>query len=120
MGQWTDWQTDNKYEIILKYPRNVYRKFEKDSSSRTGYNNFSKEVRQWTGWQTDNKYEIILKYCTKIPEMSIENLKKIAPLELDIIISVRKWGNEQTKRHTRNLKSFWSNVQKSQKCLQKI
>ena len=67
---------------------------------------------QWTDWQTDNKYEIILKYCTKIPEMSIENLKKIAPLELDIIISVRKWGNEQTKRHTRNLKSFWSNVQK--------
>ena len=50
-------------------------------------------VMKWGNEQTDRhtiKYVIILKYFTKIPETSIENLKKIAPLELDIIISVRK------------------------------
>ena len=50
----------------------------------------------------------ILKYCTKIPEMSPENLEKISHPELDIskdnLISVRNWGNEQTDRHTRNPK----------------
>ena len=79
---------------------------------------------QWTDWQTDNKYEIILKYCTKIPEMSPGNLEKISHPELNIskdnLISVRNWGNEQTDRHTRNLKLFGTNVQTSQECLQKI
>ena len=44
----TDRQTINMKlcEVLYKNPRNVTRKFEKDSSSRTGYHNFSKEVRQ--------------------------------------------------------------------------
>ena len=44
----TDRQTRNMklFEVLYKSPRNVSRKFEKDSSSRTGSHNFSKEVRQ--------------------------------------------------------------------------
>ena len=42
--------------------------------------------------------------------MSLEKLKKLAYSELDIstgkIISVMKWGNEQTERQTRNMKLF--------------
>ena len=34
------------FDALCKNPRNVSRKFEKDSSSRTVYHNFSKEVRQ--------------------------------------------------------------------------
>ena len=44
------------------------------------------------------------------PGVSPENFKKIAHLELEIVkinlISVSKWGNEQTDRHTRNMKLF--------------
>ena len=36
------------------------------------------------------------------------------------IMSVRKWGNEQTDRHTRNLKLFGTSVETSQECLQKF
>ena len=58
------------------------------------------------------------------PGMSPENLKKIAHLELQIskinLISVRKWGNEQTDRHTRFLELFGTSVGTSQECLQKI
>ena len=44
----TDRQTINMklFEVLYKNPRNVSRKFEKDSSSGTRYKNFSKEVRQ--------------------------------------------------------------------------
>ena len=35
--------------------------FKNDGSSKTGYHNFSKEVRQWTDQQTYKKSEIILK-----------------------------------------------------------
>ena len=44
----TDRQTRNMklFEVLYKNPRNVSRKFEKDSSSKTGYHNFTKEVRQ--------------------------------------------------------------------------
>ena len=44
----TDRQTRNMklFEVLYKNPRNVSGKFEKDSSSGTRYNNFSKEVRQ--------------------------------------------------------------------------
>ena len=56
--------------------------------------------------------------------MSPENLRKLAHLELEIstvnIISVRKLGNEQTDRHTRNLKLFGTSVGTSLECLQKI
>ena len=56
--------------------------------------------------------------------MSPENLKKISHPELNIskdnLISVRNLGNEQTDRHTRNLKIFETNVQASKECLQKI
>ena len=44
----TDTQTRNMklFELLYKNPGNVSRKFEKDSSSRTGYHNFSKEMWQ--------------------------------------------------------------------------
>ena len=52
--------------------------------------------------------------------MSPEILEKISHPELNIakdnVISVRNWGNEQTDRHTRNLKLSKISVQ----CLQKI
>ena len=58
------------------------------------------------------------------PGMSPENSKKIAHLELEIskdnLTSVRKWDNEQTDRHTRNLEFFGTCVRTSQECLQKI
>ena len=34
------------FEVLYTSPRNVSRKFEKERSSGTRYNNFSKEVRQ--------------------------------------------------------------------------
>ena len=56
--------------------------------------------------------------------MSQENMWKIGHPELDIstveIISVMKLGNEQTDRHTRNLRLFEISVWKSQECVQKI
>ena len=49
-------------------------------------------------------------YCTYIPGMSPEKSRNLAYSELEIsivnMISVRKRGNEQTDRHTRNLKFF--------------
>ena len=51
--------------------------------------------------------------------MSQENMWKIGHPELDIstveIISVMKWGNEQTDRNTQNLKLFRTSVQTSKK-----
>ena len=51
-------------------------------------------------------------------------MKKIAHLELesskDNRISVRKLGNEQTDKHTRNLKLFGTNVQTLQEYFQKF
>ena len=38
----------------------------------------------------------------------------------DNLFSVRKWGNEQTDRHTRNLKLFWTGAKTSKECLPKI
>ena len=42
--------------------------------------------------------------------MSLENLRKLADPQQEIstanIISVMKWGNEQTYRQTRNMKLF--------------
>ena len=65
-----------------------------------------------------------LELCTDIPGASPEKLIKLAYSELDIstvkIISVRKWGNEQTDRHTRNVKLFRTSAQMSKECLQKI
>ena len=56
--------------------------------------------------------------------MSQENMWNIGHQELDIsiveIISVMKWGNEQTDRNTQNLKLFRTSVQTSQECLKKI
>ena len=56
--------------------------------------------------------------------MSPENLTNILNQELGISnvkpISVRKWGNEQTDKHTSNLNLFGTSVQTSQECLQKI
>ena len=105
----------NYLELVHRYPRNVSRKFEKDSSSRTGdiqrCPNFSKEVRQWTGWQTCKKSDTIWNLCTDIPGMFPENLKKIAHLQLKIskdnLISVRKWGNEHWKTYKKS-EIIWS------------
>ena len=50
--KWGNEQTDTHtrnlklFEVLYKSPINDSRKFEKDSSTRTGYQNFSKEVRQ--------------------------------------------------------------------------
>ena len=56
--------------------------------------------------------------------MSPENLRKLAHPELGLftvnIISVRKWGNEQTDRHTRNMKLFWTSAETSKEYLPKI
>ena len=56
--------------------------------------------------------------------MSQENMWKIGHPELDIstveIISVIKWGNEQTDRNTQNLRLFRTSVQTSKECLKKI
>ena len=56
--------------------------------------------------------------------MSQENMWKIGHPELDIstveIISVMKLGNEQTDRHTRNLRLFWTIAETSWECLSKI
>ena len=53
--------------------------------------------------------------------MSPENLEKISHAELGISISnptsIRKWGSEQTDRHTRFLKLFGTSVGTSQECL---
>ena len=78
MNRLTDIQNNlNFWELVYKHPQNISRKFEKDSSSRTG--------------------------------VITEN-----------IFSVRKQGNEQTDRHTRNLKLFGTNMQTLQEYLQKI
>ena len=56
--------------------------------------------------------------------MSPENLRKIAHPELEIsnvnLVLVRMQGNEQTDRHTGNLKPFGTNLQTPQEYLQKI
>ena len=56
--------------------------------------------------------------------MSLEILRKIDHPEPEIsslnLILVRKKGNEQTDRHTKNLKSFGTNVQTPKEYLQKI
>ena len=50
--KWGNEQTDRQTiimklcEVLYKNPRNISRKFEKESSSGTRYNNFGKEVRQ--------------------------------------------------------------------------
>ena len=67
----------NYLELVYKYPQNISKKIEKDSSS-------------WTRVITDN------------------------------LFSVGKWGNEQTDRHTRDLKWFWTSAETSKECLPKI
>ena len=92
---------------MYRHPRNVSRKFEKASSSRTGdihcYHNISKEVRQWTDWQTYKKSEIILNRCRNIQSMSPENLKKDSSSRTGDIQrkpnfskEVRQWTDWQT------------------------
>ena len=50
--------------------------------------------------------------------MSQENLRKMAHPFLALynadLISIRKWGNEQTDRHTRNLELFGASVHTSE------
>ena len=129
MNRLTDIQEIWNYlELIYKHSRNISRKFEKDSSSRTGdITDNLNSVRNWGNEQTDRHARNLKLFWTSA-ETSQECLpkiwKKIAHLELEIskdnLISVRKWGNEQTERHTRNLKLFGTSVETSQECLQKI
>ena len=56
----------------------------------------------------------------KNPRNFCRKFEKKAHLELDNIILVGMWGNEQTNRHTRNLKLFRTNVQILPKYLEKI
>ena len=50
--KWGNEQTDRQkmnmklFEVLYENPRNISRKFEKNNSSRSRYNNCSKEVRQ--------------------------------------------------------------------------
>ena len=56
--------------------------------------------------------------------MSLKNLKNISHPELDVskdnLISVRKWGNWGTDRHTRYLQLFGTSVTTCQECLKKF
>ena len=56
--------------------------------------------------------------------MSPEKLEKMSHPEVDIskdnLISVRKWGNEQTDRLKWNFKVFGTSVWASKECIQKI
>ena len=61
--------------------------------------------------------------CAHIAGISPENLRDSSARTKDItdnLISVRKWGNEQTDRHTKNLILFETSVQNTKECLPKI
>ena len=81
-------------------------------------------MRQWTNWQTCKKSWIIWNWRTDIQGVSPENLRKLAHPELEIsaviIISVSKWVNEHTDRHTRILRLFWTMQKYSRKVSQKF
>ena len=70
------------------------------------------------------KSEIIWNEYINIPGISPENLSMIVHPELEIsnvnMISVGKWVNEQTYRHTRNSKLYKTNIQTSMEYFHKI
>ena len=127
MSRLTDIQEiSNHVKVEYKHPRNLSKKIQihidhPEQEISLFLYNFSKEVSKIIDWKTYKKFVTI---CINIPVMPPENLRKLAHSELEIskdnLISVRKWGNDQTDRHTRNLKLFVTNVHTSQECLQKI
>ena len=88
------------------------------------YPNVSKEERQWAKWQTykksGNYLELMCKHCRNVSRKFEKDSSSWSGDIIYTLISVRKWGLEQTDRHTRNLKLFGTSVQTSQECLQKI
>ena len=65
-----------------------------------------------------------LKLIYKHPQNISRKFEKDSPSRTwditDNLFEVRKWGNERTERHTRNMKLFGTNVQTPQEYLQKI
>ena len=112
MNRLTDIQNIWNYlELVYKHPKNVFRKFEKDSSSRIRDitdNLFS--VRKWGNEQNDRHTRNLKLFKTSVkhPKNVSRKFEKDSSSRtwdiIDTLISVRKWGNEQTDRQTRNLK----------------
>ena len=117
----------NYLKLIYKYPRNISRKFENDSSSWTGdITDNLISVRKLGNEQSDRHTRNLKLFETTI-QTSQEYLKKNGSKSssrigviTDNLFSERKIGNEQTDRHTWNLKLFVTSVDTSQECLQKI
>ena len=72
-------------------------------------------VRKWGYEQTDGhrkNLKLFENSSQTTPRLSPKKLIKIAHPELEIstvnLISVSKWGNEQTDRHTGNMKLYWT------------
>ena len=128
MNRLTDIQDIWNYsKLVYKHPKNVSRKFEKDSSSRTGdIIDTLISVRKWGNEQTDRHTKIwnYLKLMYKHPQNVSRKFEKDSSSRtgdiIDTLISVGMWSNEQTDRQTRNLKSFGTNLQTLQEYLQKI
>ena len=78
-------------------------------------------MKQWTDWQKYKKNGNIWNWFTNIPGIPPENLRKTAHPEREIsLMSVRKWGNEKTDRHTRHMKLFEINAKMSPEYIQKF
>ena len=103
------------FQIITNF-LSISKNVQKNISSRTGVitdNQFS--VRRWGNKQTDRhsrNLKLLRISLKNIQRMSPENLRKLAYPELeiskDILISARKWGNEQTDTHTKTSEIIWN------------
>ena len=67
-----------------------------------------------------NYLDLVYKYTGNISRKFEKGSSSRTGDIIDNLISVRKWGNEQTNRHTRNLKLFGTSVETSHECLPKI
>ena len=102
MNRLTDIQEFWNYlKLIYKYPLNMFRKFEKNSSSRTGVfidNLFL--VRKW-GNEGTKRHTRNMKFFRIIPRISPDNLRQIAHSELELsLITNFLYGSEVMKRLT--------------------
>ena len=112
---------------MYKHPWNISRKFEKESSSRTGdIIDTLISVRKWGNEQTDRKTKNLKLFKTNIQhpwnisrKFENDSSSKIGDIT-DNLFLVRKWGDVKTDRHTKNQKLFETSVQISPECLQKI
>ena len=126
MEKLTDMQEIWNYlELMCRPPRSFSRKIDYSELETSTVNLIS--LRQWGNEQTDRHTRNLKLFGTSV-QTSQECLQKIweilAHQELEIstvnIISLRKWGNEKTDRHPRNLKLFWTSAETSQECLLKF